>query len=44
MEPGDDMSTLNMKLARERGLSKGDIKDLKALHIAVNVLLYEWEY
>ena len=44
MGPGNDMSTLNMKLARERGLSKGDIKDLKALHIIVNMLLCEWEY
>ena len=38
------MSKLNLKLARERGLTKGDIKDLKALHTVVDLMLFEWEY
>ena len=35
---------INMKLAKERGLSKSDVKDLEALHYCVNCLVADWDF
>jgi hypothetical protein len=34
---------LNYELARVRGLSPDDIKDLEALHIAMGALVFAWD-
>lgn len=35
---------INMKLAKERGLSKSDVRDLEALHHCVKVLAADWDF
>ena len=35
---------INMELARQRGLSKSQIKDLNTLHHAMALLVEQWEF